>query len=523
MEKKEIRTHYSGVIIFAAKLATVATGIAFALIVANSLPQNEYGILGIFNIIIPYFTILAGAISFWTMRFVARGSEGAVKTGAVANLTLATIAALIYLALLPIISPAFGLGSYLVVYLIFTAQVVEICLITVLESSLQGNQPEYVGYGLLIGEILKVGLVYFLVAWRNMGIQGVALSITIAFAIKLGFYIKTLFKELRQKFVFSYVKEWIKGSAFNIYNVIGDRIAATLFLMLTWYGTQTANSYYYATSQIANIIAYSVFLAFALTPKLLSDNRMSEATMSLKLVLLFAIPMTAGVLTLPGSFLVFLKESGEYVIAAPVLIILAIDALITTTSTIFTYVIMGIEKVDEKATIPFRQMTKSRLFVIFSFPYAHSAITLPAAFYALTFLAHGDPLQVAIYVTGINTIGHVVMFFAAYYVMRRAVKIQIPWSSIAKYAIASGIMAAILYFTHPTRRLTTLIVTAIGGAVYIGVLLTIDQGTRSLLRVSLKMLKSRIRPQTKPRLVRLKEAMPTEEHSTHPCSPNPER
>ena len=63
MEKKEIRTHYSGVIIFAAKLASVATGIAFALIVANSLSQDEYGILGIFNIIIPYFTILAGAIS----------------------------------------------------------------------------------------------------------------------------------------------------------------------------------------------------------------------------------------------------------------------------------------------------------------------------------------------------------------------------------------------------------------------------------------------------------------------------
>jgi Flp pilus assembly protein protease CpaA len=55
-------------------------------------------------------------------------------------------------------------------------------------------------------------------------------------------------------------------------------------------------------------------------------------------------------------------------------------------------------------------------------------------------------------------------------------------------------MAAILYFTHPTRRLTTLIITAIGGVVYIGVLLAIDKGTRSLLRMSIGILRDRIRP-----------------------------
>jgi len=460
-----------------------------------TLSQAEYGILGIFNIIIPYFTILAGAISFWTMRFVSRRAEGAAKTGLFANFALAIIAVLIYLALLPIISPAFRLESYLIVYLIMAAQVVEVYLISVLESSLQGNRPEYVGYGLLIGEILKVALCYSLVAWRQMGIQGAALSIVIAFAVKASFYIKIVFKELRQKLVFAYVREWVKGSAFNIYNVIGDRIAAIVFLMITWYGTETANSYYYATSQIANIIVYSTFLAFALTPKLLSESKLGEATMSLKLVLLFAVPMTAGVLVLPSSYLVFLKETGEYVAATPVLMILAIDALILTTSTIFNYVIMGIERVDEKAKIPFREVARSRLFIAFSLPYLHAAITLPTAFYAMTFLAHNDPLQVAIYITGINTIGHTAIFLVQYCVVSRAVKFQIPWDSIGKYALASAVMAAVLYFTHPARRLTTLIVTAIGGLVYVGVLLAIDKGTRSLLRMSIGILKARIRPE----------------------------
>ena len=498
MAKKEIRTHYSGVIIFAAKLATVATGIAFALIVANSLSQSEYGIVGIFNILIPYFTLLSGAISFWTMRFVARGAQGATKTGAVANMTLAVIATAVYLGVLPIISPAFGLQNYLTVYLIMAGQVVEIYLIVVLEASLQGNRPEFVGYGLLIGEILKLGLCYTFVMWQHLGITGVAISIVGAFAVKAGFYVRVVFRELRQKLVLSYIREWIKGSAFNIYNIIGDRIAAILFLMLTFYGTEIAASYYYASAQIANIIGYSTFLAYALTPKLLADKKISEATMSLKLVLMLAVPMTVGVLALPGSFLVFLKQSGEYVAATPVLMILAIDALILTASSIFGSVLFGIERVDEKASISFRETIKSKIFIVFSLPYAHAAITLPIAFYTLTFLAHNDPLQVTIYITGINMIGHAAMFLVQYYVVSRAVKFQIPWNSIGKYATASAAMAAILYFTHPTRRLTTLIVTAIGGAVYIGVLLAIDKGTRSLLRMSIGMLMAKIRPKNRP-------------------------
>lgn len=490
MEKKKIRTHYSGAIIFAVKLMTVATGIVFALIVANYLPQAEYGVWGIFNILIPYFTLMSGAISFWTMRFVARGMEGATKTGIVANTILGSVAALVYLALLPIISPTFGLEAYLLAYVILAAHMVEMYLITVLESCLQGTQPEFVGYGLLIGEILKVTFCYVFIIQLQLGLLGVVLSIVVAFAIKTGFYIKTVVSELKQRLMFGYIKEWIKGSAFNLYNIVGDRIAAILFLMLTIYGTEIAASYYYATSQIANIIAYSTFLAFALTPKLLAESKIGEATVSLKLVLMFAIPMTAGVLALPGSYLVFLKTSGEYVVAVPVLVILGIDALVLTVSTVFNMILFGIEKVDEKARIPLSEIVRSRLFIVFSLPYIHSAITLPAAFYALTFLAHNDPLQVAIFVTGINVVGHLAMFFIQYYVLHKAVKLTIPWRSIGKYSVSSAVMAAMLYLVHPTRRLPTLIFTAIGGAAYLGILLAIDSETRVLVRSVLELVRS---------------------------------
>ena len=482
MASKEIRTHYSGFIIFAVKLVTVATGIAFTLIVANWLSQNEYGVWGIFNIIIPYFTMLSAAVSFWTMRFVARGKEGASKTGVIANMTFALVATLIYLGLIPILTTTFRLESHLAVYVVMAIQIIETYLIVVLESSLQATRPHFIGYGILCGEVLKVLFAYVLIAQLQLALLGVAFSVILAFVFKIAFYLRILSKELRQRFKLNYVREWFKGSTFNIYHIIGGRIASVVFFMIAIYGGEVGTSYYYAASQIANIITYSSFIAFALQPKLLAERNLNEATTSLRLVMMFAIPMTAGILALPSSFLVFLKESGEYAPAAPILMILAVNSLILTITSILTNVLFGIERVDEQAKIAIRKVIKSRLFIAFSLPYVHSAIALPTAFFAVTNLAKNDPLLIATYATGISTTAHLITLCILYYFLRRDAKVNIPWRSISKYVLASTIMAVILYSVHPTSRSMTLIFTAIGGTLYISLLLLLDNETRVLVR-----------------------------------------
>jgi hypothetical protein len=294
--------------------------------------------------------------------------------------------------------------------------------------------------------------------------------------------------ELRHKIVFSYIREWIKGSTFNIYNIVGDRIAAIIFLMIAGLGGEIAASYYQASAPIANIITYSSFLAFALYPKILAENGLQEATTSLRMVLMFSIPMTAGVLAIPSSYLLILPEA--YVDATPVLIILSIDAFIMTLSSIFGSVLFGIEKVDEKAKIPLKQVARSRLFVVFSLPYVHSMITLPTAFYVLTNFARDQPLLVATYALSINTAAKFAMFLIQYLIVRRAVRIPIPWKSIARYVFASSIMAAILFVAHPTRVFLTLGMTAIGGITYFAILLAIDRETRKLTNMILKEIKT---------------------------------
>ncbi len=467
--------------LFAAKLLSVATGITFTFILARSVTQSEYGIWGTFNIIMPYFILLSTAFPFWIMRFVARDKEGAVKTGIFANTLLTVAATLVYFALLPLLIPTFGLENYVLLFSIAAAYIVENYLIVALEACIQAQRPHFVGYGLLVGEICKVLLVFIFIIEFQMSLLGALLSIVIAFAVKIAFYIKKVMAELKRKIAFSYIKEWIKGSTFNIYNIIGDRIAAIIFLMLPIYGGEIAPSYYQAAMPIANIITYSTFLAYALYPKLLAENRMEDVTTSIKMVMMFAIPMTAGVLVMADSYLIIQQE--VYGAATPVLMILGVDALILTISNIYASTLYGIEKIDEKSKIPFRQVAKSRMFIVFSLPYAHSAITLPTTFYLLTNFAKNQPLLAAIYVTAVNTIAHFAMFIVLYAVVHKAVKIEVPWKAIAKYVLASTVIAAFLFvIPHPTTIFLTVGVTATAGIIYLAILLTIDREARMLMK-----------------------------------------
>ncbi|MEM2614801.1 MAG: hypothetical protein QXO15_11370, partial [Nitrososphaerota archaeon] len=118
MSQNEIRVQYSGFVIFAAKLVSVATGLAFQYMIARSTNPSEYGVWFNINDVLAYFTILAGIIPFWIMRFVARAEKGAVKTGIVANLAVSIAATIIYLPLVPLIATALGVQNYISLYML---------------------------------------------------------------------------------------------------------------------------------------------------------------------------------------------------------------------------------------------------------------------------------------------------------------------------------------------------------------------------------------------------------------------
>jgi len=491
LTKNEIRVQYSGFVIFVAKILSVATGLAFQYMIARSTTPLEYGIWFNINDVLAYFTILAGILPFWTMRFVARAEKGAVKTGVIANLVVSTAAIIIYLQLTPFIVTALGVQNYVSLYMLVSIQIVELYLLNAFEACLRTKKPQTLGYGLLISEICKVLLGYILIIKFQKPLEGAVISLTIAVAVQLIFYLKLLAGDFRESANWAYVKEWLKGSVVNIYNVIGNQIASLIFIMLFSFGGEAARGNYGAAAQIAGIITYSTSLAFALYPKLLAEKSGQDITASIKTVLMFAIPMTVGAITVPDLFLSILKK--EYTQARNILVVLSIDAFIATISTFFTFVLYGFERVDEKAKISFKELFRSRLFLSFSLSYFHSAITIPSTYFILTTYARGDPVLSAFSVAVINSTARFIMFLVLYIMVRGMVRVVIPWRNIARYVFASLIMGGLIYWLNLKLQLTRvhqiLGLTAFAGAFYLGLLMIIDEDTRTLAKLAWREVK----------------------------------
>ncbi|MBS7646891.1 MAG: hypothetical protein QXK93_05080 [Candidatus Bathyarchaeia archaeon] len=484
MRENPIRLQYSGFVIFSAKMFSVATGFIFQYMIARYTSTVEYGIWFNINDVLGYFLVLAGVIPFWVVRFVARSEEGAVKTGVLANLTISLVATIIYLVSVPLITSAIGVHQYTSLYLLAALQVVEFYMLNVIEACLRARKPQVLGYGAVIAEIIKVSLGYILIMRLQKPLEGAIISIITAIAAQLIYYLKLLAEDFKQKIEWAYVKEWVKGSIANLYNVLGNQIAAFVFILLFAYGGEGARGYYGAASLIANIVTYSTALAFALYPKLLAEGKSEDVTTSFKTVLMFAIPMTIGALAAPGLYLSILER--EYASAWHVLVVLAIDALVATVSTLYGFVLYGFERVDEGAKISFKELLKSRMFIAFSLPYFHSAITIPSTYFVLTNFTLNQPVTSAFAVALINSVARFTMFLILYIMVRRMIKMVIPWKSIAKYVLASVVMGCLLHWLclrlSLTRVYQALGITVLAGIFYFALLMVIDENARVLVK-----------------------------------------
>jgi O-antigen/teichoic acid export membrane protein len=506
MAKDDIRLQFSGFVIFAAKMISVVTGLIFQFLVAWTTSNQQYDIWFNVNDVIAYFTILMGVAPFWVMRFVARGKEGATKTGFMTNLVISVISTAVYVALVPLILSMLGIsGNFLPVYLIASLQIVELYSLTLFEGCLQATVPHTIGYGLLVQQFAKVALGYVLIVQMGQPLMGALVATIAAIGIQLFYYVKLLAPQFKQKIHWGYVRQWVKGSVATIYNVIGGQIAAYVFIMLYDLGGQGGRGRYGAAATVTNVISYSSFLAFALYPKLLAEKRREDITTSLKMVLMFAIPMTVVAIVMSDSYITILRR--DYPDASIILIVSAVDVLMTVTTNIFSAVLYGMEKFDQDETISFRALVKSRIFIAFSLPYVQAAITLPLTYYLLTTYAFNQPLQAALTVSIILAAAHFVNLIILYTLARKSVKMDLPWKSISKYVLASAVMGAVLFLVpHPGLPATAdtmeiifnigkvLALTGIGAAIYLAIIMSIDEEARTLPKAILQELRGKKKP-----------------------------
>jgi hypothetical protein len=497
LAKKELRLQFSGFAVFAAKLVSVATGFAFQFMLARAIGGSSESNIW-FNItdVVTYFTLLGGVVPFWVMRYIARGKEGAAKTGIATNFIIALIFAVAYLAMAPLILSTLGItANYLVLYLVASVQIVELYMLNVLESCLQAVAPHVVGYGLVLQQVIKLGLGYVLISLLNTPLLGAVVSVLVSFGVQAFYYYALLHQGPAEKIDWGYIKDWIKSSPATIYNVLGTQLLSFVLLLLYNFGSNSnpdligARGYYGYAAQIAQIVAYSSFLSFALYPKLMAERKGEHITSSMKMVLMFAIPMTVGAVALSDSYMGLLNP--DLRAASGVLVILAVDALVSAVSGLYSSVLFGVETVDQKG-VSFRKLVKSKLFVVFSMPYLQAAIALPLAYYVLTSFAFHAPLEAALYVSVIYLAVHLIAFVWQFAIVRKIIAIQTPWKAISKYIAASAVMGAVMFLVpHPDRISTTLAMTAVGGGIYLVLLAAIDKEARKLPKTALREIKAR--------------------------------
>jgi len=491
MTKGKIRLKYSGFLLFASKILSVATGFGFILMIARSVSIEEFGIWGNINDILGYFVLLAAVIPFWTTRFVSREHAGSAKTGLIANIIISIASASIYLALLPIITSVLNIPSvYTILYAVVSVQIIQLYVASAFEAILLTEKPQTIGYGLLVSETCKVILGFILIIHLKLGLQGTIYTIIIAGTAQATLYMKLTANSLKESMNWSYLREWLKASPVNLYSIVGNRIAAFTLIFLFMYG-ELARGYYQAAFTVASIIGYSAFLTSALYPKLLSQVSIEDISTSFKMILMGAIPMTAGAIVLSNSYLSILSSVGkDYTEAGIVLSLLALSTLVASISQIFYTIVVGVEKIDVKAKIPFRQLMKTRLFQMFTLPYVQSAIALPATLFALVYVAK-SPLEAVIYLTVIGLIIELIMFLCRFVLAWKCLVFSFPWKNLAKYIIASAIMVSVLIvFPHSERLLPTMGLTALGAIVYLVILAAIDRETREIAKSTMNIVTS---------------------------------
>ncbi|MGE5575337.1 MAG: hypothetical protein ACM3UL_04305 [Ignavibacteria bacterium] len=496
METNQIRLRFSGFVLFTTQVLSLITGLVFTLLLTRSMSTEQFNIwTNIFDYT-AYFLLFNPVLPFWAIRFIARGKEGAIKTSVSAQLTIALASTIIYFPTIVLISKAIGTSSYLPIYLIAGLYILTFYSITICESVMQCIKPQFVGYGLMIEEIVKVTIALVLILGFKQLFLGAILGLVVSCVVQVFFYLYILRSYLKQKVHWEYLKEWVKGSPAIAYNAIGGQLMSFVFILLFLYGGPGARAYYQAALTFTVIISYANSLAFALYPKLLAKSCNDEQVgVSFRTVMMLAIPFATITMVMSMSFLTILKM--DYSVAWPVLIALTVDTLIVIISTFYSSCVMGVEGFDAEGKIAFRKLVRSKIFKLFTIPYIQAAIAVPLTYFVLESLPGSGSVQATVEVVMILLIVHISTLLGLYYFMRHSINIPVAWKSIGKYILSALVMGIVLYLLPSTSTLLYTIAKAIGGFVlYIGLLLLIDHQARELIGLTWREIKGTLKQLT---------------------------
>jgi O-antigen/teichoic acid export membrane protein len=340
---------YSGLLYLFVGLSSIATGLAFSLIITRTLTAEEFGTWSLIHAVIGYLLISQSVISFWTTRGIARGSDLG-KTSFVSSLMFSIGIIPIYIL---IVISSFENSNIIQPSMIFALILVPLFLLSRNLTAINaGFQPHVVSYTLLVLEFSRVFIVFIFVYLLDLGLDGAIFALFLAQLIQVSYQTYLARTKLKAKFQFNLLKNWIKLSWLTIYSAGPNLLRNFDLALYTIITSSVIGVAFYAISlTIGRLVSHSEKLSQGLYPKLLSGGDYSHISNNFSLLLLFGLPLV-------GLSIVFSKP-GLYALnpiyqeATLIVILLSLRTFFLSFSHTIERTLTGIEKIDvtEKPSI----------------------------------------------------------------------------------------------------------------------------------------------------------------------------
>jgi len=485
---------------FLSGIFSAFTGLLFVIIVIRRLSPEDFGLWMLISVYASYFVFPSGAISYWITRYAARGLQVS-RTGLYVNGGLALLGFLVYSILAPYMAASveadvvyFYLGGFMI-------------LLTPTVSSLiataYATKPEVQSYGSVAFELAKVILGALIVAFLRLGLSGAIATIILADLFVVGFLLFLLRDELQGGFNGDVAKKWVFLSWIPIFGSLsGLLISLDTIILSNLTGSTLPKAYMEAPTRISGVISSSSLLAYALYPKLLGGGGKKDVETAIKLVLLFAVPLTVGGFILAKPLLYVLRE--EYSITEDILRVLALVALFTCISGVFDAIITGTEWIELRENATFKDYLKSKIFLLPALTYVQATLYIPSVI-ALTYYATSNQIpyvSLVFYCVLSRTITAVPIVLYKWLIAKRIMEFKIPWANLVRYLAAAGVMAIFTLLFYPSGAYTERIlyvlsnllpVIAVGALIYLGIAYIIDRDAKALINSTSAYLKQILR------------------------------
>ena len=501
MEKvpRKIRLRYAGLINFIANIISIFTGLIFVILVSRKLPEEQFGLWHYLGVIVQYYVIPATLINYWIIRYAGRGFKVA-RTGISLNSLLMIISETIFLISAPMLIYAVPTNVNLNLIIIALAlQLLSGYYLGTLIALAGGVAPQAIGYGLLIQEITKIIIGYYLVRILQLNLFGAIMSYTISrylYALFLTIYLKEEFSEKINK---NLAIKWIKLSWLPAYSFIPGYLRNLDVVLITFTYSSLPVAHMKAIQTIATTIAYSERLHAPLYAKLLSGGSSKDIEIALSYFLLFAIPMMAGISAMSKTFLSLLKA--PYAASANALTIATIYAFTLALSQLFARILLGVEKVEIKNTVSMKEYVKSKLFYVPAMNIIIYTIYLIVLYLTskLIMINANEPASIVLTWITIKTIFITILMIQFYRKCREEIEFKIPLNKAFKYTLSSTIMLITLLYLGVGQKVTTsfmealklsIIGTSIGATIYLTILLVIEPEVKELIKMAISEAKT---------------------------------